>query len=398
MRKDSFISNMIGIFLFASVAFNFRILKEPSVFLSNVLILSLCLLMFFIFSIYSTRTDVSFNSKHLLISIFILMLSLVGFDNGRFYISYFKWAYLIVSYYFFSIAFINKNIDINRIFKLFALGMLISTLTTTDLKSLSEISTASRLNVDDLGNFNSYSLLISITIIICLYLIKVESSKIKKFILSMGVFYLLIIMLTTFSRGGFYGLLIGCVFYIKYFFKRKLLVGIVFGSIVLAFLALVLLFSNADYRVFLDRYLFEGDSTGSGRLLIYAFLFEKITESATSIIFGKGLGSISYYTGLGFQIQAGHSTYVDMFFQFGLIGLILFIYFIWGAYKSIKKMPETNESKILLIIFMQLCLTAIIDSYYDTTQMGWLFSFFFAIFYGKSIFIQKGAMKRDAIS
>lgn len=379
---SSIICNLLFLSIFVSLAFNYRINQDPSIFFSNVVILIL-LIMIFLYLLINKKKI--FISNYFIISIILILYSLIGIENASFFINFSKIAFIILNFYIFSLFFRSSNVDVKNMLLAYSLGLFISIFYSTNYRDLTEIGYAQRLMVLDLGNYNVYGFLLSVSIISLLFLIKNSRSIILKIAFFLISLQQLVILFTTFSRGGFLSLLVGIasfsyLFYkksVKYFILNTLLFILIFYIVVIT----VTIF-NAD--VLVQRLFLLDDPTGSGRKQLYSFTLNKLFEYPLWLVWGTGLGSASFFKGFDFYVETAHNTYIDILIEFGLAWFSIFIFFLINTYKKINIIENSSDKNILKVIFIQITFSFLYDSYYGATQIGWLLGLFFALFWNYS--------------
>ena len=104
---------------------------------------------------------------------------------------------------------------------------------------------------------------------------------------------------------------------------------------------------DLDFSSIYSRYSFLNDATGSGRTRLWSYAFSQMNNPFV-IIFGHGAGSIGLYTsvteGLSYSLfESSHSTYIDVFYEFGLIGICLFINFLFRIKNQLDKIDSYDN-------------------------------------------------------
>ena len=138
------------------------------------------------------------------------------------------------------------------------------------------------------------------------------------------------------TRGGFVGMMAGIVFLLGLFLAnsgawrirlRWSTLLIVAGAAVAAVLVV-------DWTAFLDSRIFSFSTYGSevdpssvARRLRYAVAFEMISDKP---ILGSGISTYAYATGLGYP----HNVFLEVGVTAGLVGILMFLLFIFGAFRS----------------------------------------------------------------
>lgn len=87
------------------------------------------------------------------------------------------------------------------------------------------------------------------------------------------------------------------------------------------------------------------DSGGSGRLDIWNNAFVIISNMSLDILFGYGYGATVAFLGIG-----AHNDFIEIFIDFGLIGLMLYLTFIYHMLKSIFFFNRKSNYRITYIL------------------------------------------------
>lgn len=380
MPKSLRIENIIGFLLFSSICFNFKLSETPPLFLSNILILLACTVM-----LYNVRKNIKKNLTRDILTVLIVfsivsLYAILSIGNKNVVVVYLKLLLIIYTYYSFSRFFAYEYEKINNIFKWIIFGVAFSPFFQVNIASLSEINSHNRLEVDNLGNFNAYGFLISVSLILTIYLItqlKKKNTKIVYFIINLIPFF---VLFYTFSRGALFSFLLGLIIFLSTSNKNARLIAL--STLFITVLLVIFIFQKLDISTTLaDRFFnTDGDDYDSGRMIIYGILLNNLTSSIIVFLFGFGLGAIDIRVFFESNIESAHSTYLDMFYSFGVIGLIFFLYFLYKNAKKALKLNKSLKKSLILALLGQVSLSFFYDSYWGATQIGWLFPFLFAFF------------------
>ncbi len=143
----------------------------------------------------------------------------------------------------------------------------------------------------------------------------------------------------------------------------------------LIFVYIIIQFSLSKYDPFIEQYLgLSADYISMGRKSIYENLFSRDEGNWVKFFFGNGLGT-SYVETTNFleKEENLHSDVLKLFFDTGLLGLVIWIVFIY-------KLGFINKIAFLLTIYLNiLYLTDNVLIYYDTMIVYYLMIFFFHI-------------------
>lgn len=143
----------------------------------------------------------------------------------------------------------------------------------------------------------------------------------------------------------------------------------------LLFVYLIIQFSLSKYDPFIEQYLgLSADYISMGRKSIYENLFAGNQGNWVKFFFGNGLGT-SYVETTNFldKEENLHSDVLKLFFDTGLLGLTIWIVFIY-------KLGFVNKIALLLTIYLNiLYITDNVLIYYDTMIVYYLMIFFFHV-------------------
>lgn len=183
----------------------------------------------------------------------------------------------------------------------------------------------------------------------------------KKKIISLCIYFLTIIMcfyvdLVTGSRSGIIGLIVALILSIVIFGKLsiKKCFFILSVGLLLYLVITKVVFANLPIEV-LERYQFSNmiEDKGSDRLVIWKQMFWYLNEDKIRYLIGFGRGGI-----LNFQ-RAAHNVFLQELVFGGLIGLLLFMSFIFSLLANSKKNKNHTAyigvvSSIFMFMFLSL--------------------------------------------
>jgi len=141
---------------------------------------------------------------------------------------------------------------------------------------------------------------------------------------------------------------------------------------------------DIDLISIFNRYTFFEDSTGSGRTVLWSNILS-LMSNPFIIIFGNGAGSLDLYIPVVdgnwySSFESAHNTYLEFFYQFGILGLFLFIYFLFKTKMYIDTVSSKDDYIILMTIFYMFLLNMFFDSYFFALQITSIYSLFFSLF------------------
>ena len=363
--------------IFLSLAFNFNII-EGSLFFSNLIALFLSVVIFLNLKIIEINKEKRSILVLLIGCIFILinMQSIYGL----------KWLYLIIIYFSYYVYFKYYHLSTNLILLTYAVSLSIGAILSFNfvdpsLLGYNLLSDDFRGSIDVLGGYNTFGVLAAIGIIIFFHFAQSSKNISIKLIYILGIILLFYALISTLSRGGFVSFFLGFLFY--NILSKSLRTFIYFLLPIVLFISIFIFSSDIDITGLINRYTFFEDATGSGRTVLWSYILSSI-NNPINIIFGHGAGSLGFYTsvteGLSYSLfETSHNTYLDILYEFGMIGITVFMLFIYRIYLKLQNIEDTEEYKILITIFLVIFLSMFFDSYMGSLQISAIFSLFFAL-------------------
>lgn len=200
-----------------------------------------------------------------------------------------------------------------------------------------------------------------------------------KFILLTCMALLLLVLVMTFSRSSWLGIVFSSGYLVWQYLKLKT------GSKILPTLTLFAFFALAA----VGGYLLTINNYAAREVLIHGSSspvrieqYQRIWRDKFDIgLFGQGTGT----AGLASQYRLDDGTnqfteniYLDMFQELGLIGLTLYLAFLLSTWYRLQTLPATHESRILRALFVSFCFIGLFIS----TYTGQLAAFAFWILLG----------------
>ena len=179
----------------------------------------------------------------------------------------------------------------------------------------------------------------------------------KKVIQYAGLTYVMVFLLLSMKRGA---ILIGAICLVYFLWNsmrgtkgnRKLFVVVLsVAVIVVGYYAVMDLLRNSDYFMYRLEVTQEGGT--SGRYDIYSLFFNHfINESDLfELLFGNGAyGTLKVYQ------QAAHNDWLELAFNQGLLGVVVYLFYWFKFYKTVRTARFNEEIhlsiKLLFIIFL----------------------------------------------
>ena len=187
----------------------------------------------------------------------------------------------------------------------------------------------------------------------CAYLIMPTLVCLRRFIEKRRFYpiYLIITVLAMYavlktgSRGGLIGILAGMIMYILFGIKSMrtrilIIIVAIFMAVIVVTVVFPLLPADVQNRYSMETIIAD---RGTGRLEVWDYLLNYTTEKTERIIHGTGIFStygILENSTLGFSVGVAHNTFIQIFVDQGIIGLVLFLFVVVAcAIRNIKTQP-----------------------------------------------------------
>lgn len=200
----------------------------------------------------------------------------------------------------------------------------------------------------------SFSLIESYFCIMMIPFVLLQKQKVKYII----IFLIIIASLLASKRTGIMTLLISLfVFYL--ISERKITKKIKVLSMFLIFAFFVFIISdtffNEQLNLILERFSNISDDGGSGRDIVFADVLNLIHNSSTSnFIFGHGYNTVIDIIGF-----SAHNDFLEVFYDFGLVGFLIYCCIYFVIIYNIKKEPNIKIRSSLIVSFLLIFLTSL---------------------------------------
>jgi O-antigen ligase len=379
------IAYIVSFLLCISICFNTKLSEAPPLFLSNLILFLIDTLLLVKIIFHLRKGFLSDIKQVFLLFIVISIIALLSYNNKNVVSVFPKLILGLFTYYSFSRYLLLYHKDIPIVLFGLCFGTALSPFFQIEVADLTSYNTTNRIKIDNLGNFNAYAFLIAVSLIISIYLLTKIKSLFNK-ILFIGIQSpLLIVLLLTLSRGGFFALVMGFVLY-NFSVNKKTKIYLLLFTIFAIIVVGNILIQMDGTDLFLNRFLNseKDEDFDSGRSIVYLFLLNDLFSSLSAFVFGFGFGAIEIDVSAEIPLISAHNTYLDVFYSCGVIGLVIFIRYLFHVYKNIKAIPKSSEKSITIALFGQLIFCFFYDSYWGATQIGWILSFLFALFWAQS--------------
>tara|TARA_A100001015_G_scaffold130892_2_gene145236 strand:- start:3968 stop:5194 length:1227 start_codon:yes stop_codon:yes gene_type:complete len=364
--------------ILVNLGFNFKILDGGTpLYLSQVTSSFFYLVYLISFLLIISFSPYKIEMNFVLLFSFLLIVSIAYFQMILFGISsneVIKFSFLLISVWFFTVVFTSFRFDLQPLIFSIIVAVFFSGLAFIQDYDITKINTENRLDSSALGGFNTYAFLLSNAMLMCVYVFfKNKNLFLKILMVSIFLFFMLLLF-STFSRGGLVSLIIGLGYFLYKIEQKKLLIMTPILILIALSIFDVTLFQN--YEIVLDRYFGEDITSfsGSGRVDIWKYLISDMLSSPLHLLFGNGVGSISIdLENSPFMLTSAHNQYLEYFYYFGIIIGTFLIAPVTFTYTKLKRTDPSIEKFLMLAIFLQFSIGLILDSYLQASQMGWYF-------------------------
>ena len=238
-----------------------------------------------------------------------------------------------------------------------------------------EVESAKRLT-GFTGNPNKTAYLICVLAIFQYYFYKFHKSQLVRYSLAIIMVGELVVVLLSGSRGGLLVLVVVIMFLsyrlrdMKMVYAAVLLTPVLVGVLMISESSLI---SNA-----IDRMESLGSHNTSlvmgSRNVIWSALLSDYQGSSFGIkLFGNGFGASKY---MGFR-GSPHNMYLMVLVEFGVIGLGLFIYFIFSLFRRVSRARLNRDDVLRIFVLASGCV--VVFAWIFTTLDGVLDFIWFTI-------------------
>ncbi|WP_229510481.1 O-antigen ligase family protein [Phocaeicola vulgatus] len=316
-------------------------------FLPNTMIFHLIILLFGYVQMKNLRgIEMGYFNKRDF-SLFILFavyvfISATYYGDYNFFLRFlFSWLffhYLLLSSDEYIIALANSIIFVMLLACLFSFynyNNIISAYATS-------LGSADRLAWKD-SNYLSFFIGISFILLYFKFVYSKDESEKKKYIIALFIFFVSLMMLI--SRGAILSLLMVLFLYNwKNFFSTKI---IKYFLLILGVFLISYEFGLLDGAIM--RFMSDDMTTGSGRTKLWATgLNTFFQKDYFTILFGTGEGNAANMIYLNGIYYSPHNNYLELLFNYGVIGLSLFLLSWFLLFVSSK----TKEKRALILFFL----------------------------------------------
>ena len=196
---------------------------------------------------------------------------------------------------------------------------------------------------------NQFAVVLNMGIATTLFTALAAPRSTRRWVLLAAAMFLSMVLLLTFSRGGYLGFAVVLgAYFIYYRAGMKLLLGLVVLAAGLFFVP-----DAVVDRITLGLTHGRADNFSSGRLTdIWPALLE---EALNSPVWGHGLAYVgrsdAVISGRMMAVGQAHNAYLDLLLEMGLIGLVLVCVFFATTYRDFKHLSKTEGNPLLAGFF-----------------------------------------------
>jgi hypothetical protein len=244
---------------------------------------------------------------------------------------------------------------------------------------LTRLSDRYRFEFLEFGSYNALGMVLGTNITMMLF---VTEGSWKRWWLWAFIVADLFFLLITLSRGGLVVLMVstGVYFFVqskgaaRKLFKPVLYYG--FAAAVLAGFVHYLFPTEIVGRI-LVRFDPSYDPTGSGRLILWSALLERLFANPFELVFGAGIGSINVFLVDHFQ-RSGHNAYMDILYYSGAIGVAAYLFVLAAIGRAVSRAGGPLKA-IRMGLLAGIAAVGMVDSFWNTGQLLWYVAFLFYV-------------------
>ncbi|MFI0416515.1 MAG: O-antigen ligase family protein [Candidatus Thiodiazotropha sp.] len=304
------------------------------------------------------------NSKLFLFFLFLLAISVIVADVTEFSFKIFKLVFGFILWYYIIIKIVTDIDKIKGIFIVFVFSHILLVILNPDVV----LDPATRTYISGnafLGDGNDFSLSVSLTVPMCLFLIMDSKKTLHKVIYILALLVLIFAIVGTQSRGASLAL-VGTFAYLWWMGRQKILGILLISGVLISILA----FAPPVYFERMNTIRnYESEGSAMGRIVAWKTAIRMATAHP---ITGVGAGHFPVKLGTDFRPPefgyenfpwlTAHSSYFLILGELGLPGIIFFLALLIGNYRRnskfirfIRKKPDSIEdSEVYGKLFLML--------------------------------------------
>ena len=283
--------------------------------------------------------------------------------------------------------FLTKSLDTKFILNSILIAIIFFSfrLFIDDFENVFNFSTVRGLRVECLfaGGVNNFALIIGVGFLIAIFSLE---RSIKR---SLLLFYFLLVIIMTMSRGALLGLVFTLFFTALYKKNQRTLKLLLNISFALTVSTVFLYFLFDETKLYLEKFStrflsvltgevsLEKASSGRGLIINDLYLNHIKESSFFEWVFGHGVGSIDFEVN-GHPYESSHNIIIDIFYRNGLLILLLsLLWFFTLIYSFI--INRKREIVVFSAVFIFLHFEILVNPFVYSAQTGWVYSIFMAI-------------------
>ncbi|MES9987223.1 MAG: O-antigen ligase family protein [Candidatus Thiodiazotropha endolucinida] len=327
------------------------------------------------------------NSKLFLFFLFLLAISVIVADVTEFSFKIFKLVFGFILWYYIIIKIVTDIDKIKGIFIVFVFSHILLVILNPDVV----LDPATRTYISGnafLGDGNDFSLSVSLTVPMCLFLIMDSKKTLHKVIYILALLVLIFAIVGTQSRGASLALM-GTFAYLWWMGRQKFLGILLIGGVLISILA----FAPPVYFERMNTIRnYESEGSAMGRIVAWKTAIRMATAHP---ITGVGAGHFPVKLGTDFRPPefgyenfpwlTAHSSYFLILGELGLPGIIFFLALLIGNYRRnskfirfIRKKSDSIEdgevyNKLFLMLNSSLVAFAIGGAFLSVTYYPHIF-------------------------
>ncbi len=194
-----------------------------------------------------------------------------------------------------------------------------------------------------------------------------------------GVLLVLIVgLLFAFARNGVLAVGIVLAFYIGASPAKHLRLKLALGAIIVLIAVSSTSLVIEGYSIS-ERFSLQGLSL-SGREAIWQSWLDILREGKF-LLLGAGLGSFKPVSeATGYFMRDPHNIFLDILMSFGLIGVAIYLVFLVGLWRNIRKDSDRLRRALILGLFWGYVATDIFDTHWRQSELVWYTAYMFHLF------------------
>ena len=231
------------------------------------------------------------------------------------------------------------------------------------------------------GSSNEYGVFLAL-FLPSIFAIYMTSTGLKKLLSGVGAAVSCLAFLMALSRGAVVGLAVGGVigaFYLRNIIPPRVIVRAGFVTILLCLAVVAGGFAAGYGDLVIERFGQFGEGSfraSSGRTVIWSRALDSMLEHPVTFVSGFGWGA---YSSDRYFSYATHNTYLNIGYNLGMIGVVLFLLTVRNVLSAIRAPLDRARSEIrpLLIAFLFGFLALLVAIFFGELHSAWLFTWAF---------------------